>query len=79
MKLGGAAVALLAEGTLTQRASAGGKGRKARPGNILLIYTDQQHIDTIAAGGCPHVRTPALDRIKRSGVSFMHSYSANPV
>jgi choline-sulfatase len=45
----------------------------------VLIYTDQQHIDTIFAGGCPHVRTPALDRLKRSGVSFMQSYTANPV
>jgi choline-sulfatase len=44
-----------------------------------LIFTDQQHIDTIAAGGCRHLRTPALDRLKTSGVSFTQSYSANPV
>jgi len=79
VKLGGAAVALLADGTLTKRAFAGRKDRKPKPGNILLIYTDQQHIDTIAAGGCRHVRTPALDRLKTNGVSFTQSYSANPV
>ena len=79
VKLGGAAVALLADGALTKRALAGRQDRKPKPGNILLIYTDQQHIDTIAAGGCRHVRTPALDRLKRSGLSFRQSYSANPV
>ncbi|MHC4117860.1 MAG: sulfatase family protein [Planctomycetota bacterium] len=79
VKLGGGAVALLTGKALTDRASASSRGRKPKPKNIVLIYTDQQHIDTIFAGGCPHVRTPALDRIKRSGVSFMQSYSANPV
>ena len=79
VKLGGGAAALLANGTLSQNVFAGRRGRKPKPKNILLIYTDQQHIDTIAAGGCPHVRTPALDRIKRSGISFTQSYSANPV
>jgi choline-sulfatase len=79
VKLGGAAVALLANGTLTKKAPAGRKGHKPKPSNILLVYTDQQHIDTIAAGGCQHVRTPAMDRIRRSGMSFAQSYTANPV
>jgi len=79
VKLGGAAVALLSDGVLTKRALAGRQDRKPRPGNIVLIYTDQQHIDTIAAGGCRHVRTPALDRISTSGMSFAQSYTANPV
>ena len=50
----------------------------SRP-NILLIVTDQQHIDTISAGGCPHTQTPAMDRLARSGVTFRNSYSTNPV
>ena len=50
----------------------------ARP-NILVVITDQQHIDTIAAGGCDHIRTPALDKLKNRGVSFSQSYSPNPV
>ena len=79
VKLSSGAVALLANSGLTENVLAGRQGRKPKPANILLIYTDQQHIDTITAGGCPHVQTPALDRIKRSGVSFMQSYSANPV
>ena len=79
VKLSGSAVALLANNALTTNAAARRRADKPNPKNIVLIYTDQQHIDTIAAGGCSHVQTPALDRIKRSGVSFMQSYSANPV
>ena len=63
VKLGGGAAALLANGTLSQNVFAGRRGRKPKPKNILIIYTDQQHIDTIAAGGCPYVRTPALDPV----------------
>jgi arylsulfatase A-like enzyme len=79
VKLGSGAVALLADGALTGAVSAGRRNRKPRPRNILLIITDQQHIDTIAAAGCRHVRTPALDRLKTNGVSFTQSYSANPL
>ncbi len=79
VKLGSGAVAFLANGALTKSVLAGRRDRKPKPKNVLLIYTDQQHIDTIAAGGCRHVRTPALDRLKISGVSFTQSYSANPV
>ncbi|MFC1764942.1 sulfatase [Planctomycetota bacterium] len=51
---------------------------KAKP-NILVIMTDQQHIDTMSAGGCPHVKTPAMDHLIHKGVSFTQSYSTNPV
>jgi len=79
MKLSGGAVALLANGTLTKNVFAARQSRRPKPKNILLVFTDQQHIDTISAGGCRHVQTPALDRLKTSGVSFTQSYSANPV
>ena len=75
IKLSSGAVALLADSAVY----AGRRDRKPKPKNIVLIFTDQQHIDTIAAGGCNHVRTPALDRLKTSGVSFTQSYTANPV
>jgi len=78
IKFGGSAVALVTHGAATARSRAAAP-RRPRPKNILLIITDQQHIDTIRAGGCAHVRTPALDRLKRRGVSFTQSYSANPV
>ncbi|MBA7609241.1 Delta 4,5-hexuronate-2-O-sulfatase [subsurface metagenome] len=79
IKLSGSAVALLAEGTLSRNVLAARRSRRPKPKNILLIITDQQHIDTIAAGGCRHVQTPALDRLKTHGVSFTQSYSANPL
>jgi choline-sulfatase len=79
IKLSGSALALLAEGTLSRNVLAARRSRKPKPKNILLIITDQQHIDTIAAGGCRHVRTPALDQLKTHGISFTQSYSANPV
>jgi len=51
---------------------------RVRP-NILLVITDQQHIDTIAAAGCAHLRTPAMDRLAARGTLFTQSYSANPL
>ena len=77
IKVIGAAFAVLSNGIFSKNVFAAPK--KERPKNILLIITDQQHIDTIQAGGCPHVKTPALDRLKKRGVSFMQSYSTNPV
>ena len=47
--------------------------------NILVIMTDQQHIDTLSAGGCRYVKTPAMDSLMHRGVSFTQSYSPNPV
>jgi len=51
---------------------------KSHP-NILLIITDQQNAHTIAANGCGHVKTPALDRLVEDGVSFTDSYCTNPL
>lgn len=79
IKLGSGAATLFATAPLTGNTFAGRQRRKPKPKNIILIITDQQHIDTIAAGGCRHVQTPALDRLKNSGVSFTQSYSANPL
>lgn len=47
--------------------------------NILLLFTDQQRFDTIAALGNPVIRTPHLDRLTREGVAFTGAYSASPV
>jgi arylsulfatase len=38
--------------------------------NIVLIITDQQRYDTIAALGYPHAVTPNLDRLVREGTHF---------
>jgi arylsulfatase A-like enzyme len=47
--------------------------------NILLLFTDQQRFDTIAAAGHSHMKTPNLDRLVREGCLFTNAYSPNPV
>jgi len=47
--------------------------------NILLLFTDQQRFDTIAAGGFDHMSTPNMDRLVRTGCIYTHAYSPNPV
>jgi len=47
--------------------------------NILLIFTDQQRFDTIAAAGNPHIKTPNLDRLCREGTRFSSAYTPSPV
>jgi len=49
----------------------------ARP-NIVLIITDQQRFDTIAALGFPYMDTPHLDRLAREGVALTNCYSSAP-
>ena len=45
----------------------------ARP-NVLFLFADDQRADTIGALGNPIIRTPNLDRLSRSGVSFRRAY-----
>ncbi len=47
--------------------------------NILFLFTDQQRFDTIAALGNPNLRTPVLDGLVRSGVTFTRAYTPCPV
>jgi arylsulfatase A-like enzyme len=63
--LGAAAAAL----PHVMRAGASGQ----RP-NVLFILTDDQREDTIAALGNPHIQTPNLDGLVRSGVRFSNAY-----
>ena len=46
---------------------------QSRP-NIVLIITDQQRYDTIAALGFPYMDTPNLDRLVREGTTFTNSF-----
>ena len=65
--------------TLGVLAGAGGSGRPtcadgpARP-NVLILLSDDQRADTIAALGNPRIRTPNLDRLVRSGTVFTRAY-----
>ena len=45
--------------------------------NIILIETDQQRYDTIAALGFPYMDTPNLDRLVNEGVSFTNAFVAS--
>lgn len=50
-----------------------------RKPNILLLFTDMQRHDTIAALGNPVIRTPALDRLCDEGTAFTRAYTPSPV
>ena len=45
----------------------------SRP-NVLILFSDDQRADTIAALGNPHIRTPNLDRLVRRGTVFTRAY-----
>ncbi|NLF30694.1 MAG: sulfatase-like hydrolase/transferase [Planctomycetes bacterium] len=47
--------------------------------NVLLLYTDQQRWDALAAAGNPHIRTPNLDRLAAEGALFENAFCNNPV
>ncbi len=47
--------------------------------NVLVIVTDDQRPDTIAALGNPVIRTPNLDELVRTGSSFTRAICANPI
>jgi len=47
--------------------------------NVLVVMTDQQRFDTIAALGHDHVDTPNMDRLVDRGVSCTNAYSSAPI
>ena len=47
--------------------------------NILLLLTDQQRFDTIAALGNALIKTPAMDRWAAGGTAFTRAYTPSPV
>src|SRR5437870_13751077 len=47
--------------------------------DILIIMTDQQRFDTIAALGNSRIYTPNMDRLARRGISFSNAYATCPV
>ena len=46
--------------------------------NIILIITDQQRFDTIAALGYPYMDTPNLDRLVNEGTTFSNCFITAP-
>ena len=51
---------------------------ETRP-NIVLIVSDDQRPDTIAALGNSFIKTPNLDKLVRRGTSFRRATCANPI
>jgi arylsulfatase A-like enzyme len=47
--------------------------------NIIFCHVDQLTQKAISAYGCKEARTPHMDRLVAEGVSFMDSFSANPI
>lgn len=47
--------------------------------NILLICTDQQRFDALAAAGNPEIETPHLDQLAAAGALFTNCYVQAPV
>lgn len=50
-------------------------GAASKKPNILFIFADDQSHETIAALGNDEVKTPHLDRLATSGVSFTNTYN----
>ena len=55
------------------------KSEMSQRPNILWYCTDQQRFDTIAALNNPHVSTPTIDGLVRSGVAMTHAYCQSPI
>lgn len=47
--------------------------------DIILVVTDDQRPDTIGALGNSNIRTPHLDRLVRSGMTFRRAYTGYPI
>jgi arylsulfatase A-like enzyme len=45
----------------------------AKP-NVVFLFADDQRADTIGALGNPHIKTPNLDQLVRSGFVFRNAY-----
>jgi arylsulfatase A-like enzyme len=50
-----------------------------RPPNVLLLLSDDQRADTIAALGNHAIETPNLDRLVQAGTTFTRAVSPNPL
>ena len=54
------------------------ESNSTRP-NVVLIVSDDQRPDTIAALGNPNIQTPQLDRLVARGSVFTRAICANPI
>jgi choline-sulfatase len=54
-------------------------GRRSRPPNLFFISSDSHNGRITSWNGHPLVRTPNLDRLAASGVTFTNTYCCGPV
>ncbi len=47
--------------------------------NFLIVLTDQQRFDSIAATGNPYMDTPNMDRLVNEGCFFKNAYTPDPI
>jgi len=47
---------------------------QAKQPNVVFLFADDQRADTIGALGNPHIKTPNLDQLARSGMVFRNAY-----
>ena len=52
---------------------------RAKPPNILFIFTDDHACQAIGAYGSSINRTPHIDRIAREGATFLNSFCTNSI
>ena len=65
---------------VVKAAGGGDQGRIGpRPPNVVLLLSDDQRPDTIAALGNRLIQTPNLDRLVRAGTTFSRAVSPNPI
>ena len=55
------------------------KARTLERPSVLLIYTDQQRLDSLGCYGSAHAKTPNLDRLACEGTRFSRYFVNNPV
>lgn len=64
---------ILMAGVVVPTSRAAEPSKSERP-NVLVLFSDDQRADTIAALGNTHIRTPNLDRLAREGTVFDRAY-----
>ncbi len=71
--------AVVGAGAMAVGAPAIGTSTPARKPNLLVLWTDQQRFDTLAAYGNAAVRTPNLNRLAETSAVFERAYVSQPV
>jgi arylsulfatase A-like enzyme len=68
-----ALILAIATGCKAEQQASGLKHKPDKP-NILFLLADDQRADAIGSIGNQHIKTPALDGLSKSGISFTNCY-----